>query len=654
MTSAAATPDAELAPPPGVGEAVALAPHARSAALLLAIDPTGLGGAVVRGDGPALDPWLRALRRALPMGAPLLRCAPSADESRLLGGLDVAATLTAGRPVHEAGVMARASGGVLQIPGAERLTTRAAALLASVLDGGVPQAAGSDVRERPAPLVVAADEGTDEDVTVPDALADRLAFRLVLTAPPARTLFDEPGHVDRDAATAAADVTAARARLHLVDVAEELVLALVETADQLAVIGGARAVLLALRAARASAAWSGRTEVSDADLMLAVALVLAPRATRLPVPDDSAVTDDAPPDQPRAEEPPPESEAPEANGAQPPPPDAAAPPSRPPEGPTDASTPPPPDDDAERPIADRLVDAARAALPPRLLAELARRASAAASRSGAGGRGGMTMTIGTRGRPLPSRAGDPRRARLDVLATVRAAAPWQALRARMDGGATVPAPDESGGHRRLRVRRGDFRVRRHERTRVASVIFAVDASGSAALARLAEAKGAIEVMLAESYARRDRVSLVAFRGAGAEVLLPPTRAPARARRLLAGLAGGGGTPLAAGLDTARALAGRERRGGADPLIVVLTDGRANIGRDGTPGRPQARTDALVAARAIRADNLPAVIVDVALRPEPFARAIADAAGARYLWLPGGDGGSIGAAVRQARPRAADA
>ena len=104
----------------------------------------------------------------------------------------------------------------------------------------------------------------------------------------------------------------------------------------------------------------------------------------------------------------------------------------------------------------------------------------------------------------------------------------------------------------------------------------MDASGSSALHRLAEAKGAIELLLASCYVRRDRVALVAFRGQSAELLLPPTRSLVRAKRSLASLPGGGGTPLAAGIDVSLLLADAVQRRGGTPTIVLLTDGRANV------------------------------------------------------------------------------
>ena len=134
-------------------------------------------------------------------------------------------------------------------------------------------------------------------------------------------------------------------------------------------------------------------------------------------------------------------------------------------------------------------------------------------------------------------------------------------------------------------------VRFRER-RETTAIFVVDASGSSAMARLPEVKGAIELLLADCYVRRDSVALVAFRGKTAEIVLPPTRSLMRAKRMLAGLPGGGGTPLACGLDAALALAESVRRKGPCPLLVLMTDGRANICREGAACREQAMEDAL--------------------------------------------------------------
>jgi magnesium chelatase subunit D len=200
------------------------------------------------------------------------------------------------------------------------------------------------------------------------------------------------------------------------------------------------------------------------------------------------------------------------------------------------------------------------------------------------------------------------------------------------------------------VREGDIRLRRATRRAERVAIFVVDASGSTALARLGETKGAIELMLGQAYAGRESVALIAFRSTGAEILLPPTRSLVAAKRRLAGLPGGGGTPLASGLVAGLAEAGRARARGMVPTLAILTDGRANIARDGTPGRPQAEADAMEAARAVRAAGLAALVIDTGHRPSAPARALAHAMGGSYLPLPRADAGSLAGAVRAAAAR----
>ena len=168
--------------------------------------------------------------------------------------------------------------------------------------------------------------------------------------------------------------------------------------------------------------------------------------------------------------------------------------------------------------------------------------------------------------------------------------------------------------------------------------------------RLGEAKGAVELLLAECYVRRDRVALIAFRGrpgaAGAELLLPPTRSLVRAKRCLADLPGGGGTPLASGLDAARQLADDVSRRGATPVVVLLSDGRANLARDGTAGRPQAHADALASARAWQGSAVQVLWLDTGAQPQPTAQAVAQAMGARYLPLPHADARQVSRLVSQ--------
>ncbi|MFN9139762.1 MAG: VWA domain-containing protein, partial [Betaproteobacteria bacterium] len=162
--------------------------------------------------------------------------------------------------------------------------------------------------------------------------------------------------------------------------------------------------------------------------------------------------------------------------------------------------------------------------------------------------------------------------------------------------------------------------------------------------RLAEAKGAVELLLAQCYVRRDRVALVAFRGQGAQLLLPPTRSLTRAKRSLAQLPGGGGTPLAAGLEAAHTLVDGLQRRGESTVVVVMTDGRANIDRNGQPGREQAQADASAAARRLRMTGASTVLVDTSPRPQASARELAAAMCALYLPLPHADARQLSRAL----------
>ena len=589
---------------------------ALAAATLLAIDPVGLGGVVLRGPHSGeREAWLAFVRALLPAGTPQRRMPVHVGDAALLGGLDFTATLQAGRPVMQQGLLAQADGGLVTLAMAERLTPGVAARLASVLDTGEITLERDGMGQRLSARVglLALDEGLDDDEQVPGALRERLAFRLEAHA--LRGL--------QAMALAPETVEAARARLPGVVADAAFAEALCAAALALGV-DSMRAPLQALRAARAAAALDGRDAVNAQDAALAARLVLAHRATRLPPspPEDSAEAE--PP------EPAPEPDTPDT-------PDAQR---------DDSDRDDRDDSSSPQELAERVVDAAQSAIPPGLLALIAM-GERTRSRTQAGGRSGALQKGLVRGRPVGARRGEPRGgARLNLLETLRAAAPWQGLRARQATG--------DARARRIHVRREDFHVTRFKQNTSTTAIFVVDASGSSALHRLAEAKGAVELLLADCYVRRDRVAVLAFRGKRAQLLLPPTRSLARAKRSLAGLPGGGGTPLAAALDAARELVESVRRAGDTPVVVMLTDGRANVARDGTPGRESAMQDALAAASALRACGASAVLLDTSPQAQAGAQAgaqaLAQRMGATYLPLPHADARAMSSAVRLATGR----
>ncbi|MGB1264268.1 MAG: magnesium chelatase subunit D [Nereida ignava] len=417
--------------------------------------------------------------------------------------------------------------------------------------------------------LIALDEGLDEEGAeqLPPALAERLAFHVDLGG---------IRHTDVSVITLPSNTD-----LTTVETPNEVIEYLTSLCIQFGVVG-IRAPMFAVEAARTHAALFNRQTPNADDLKAAAELVIAPRATYMPS------------DQTDAQE-----------------------------------TPPPPDNTGDNSAAnqsaeiipqDMVIDAIRAMLPPDVLARLAKAKAQRSAKTASGS--GDSKKGNRRGRPLPSTTGKLDGTNtIDLVATLRAAAPWQPLRRR---GSTRTT---------LAIRPSDIRVKRFKEMSDRLMIFTVDASGSAAMARLGEAKGAVELLLAQAYARRDHVALVAFRGETAETILQPTRSLVQTKRQLASLAGGGGTPLAAGLKAALDLAQQARGRGLTPTIITLTDGRANIALDGTASRVPAGTDAEMMAQHIAAHNIASMVIDVSNRPHRALETLSSRMMAPYIALP---------------------
>jgi magnesium chelatase subunit D len=533
--------------------------------------------------------------------------------------------------------MSQVHEGLMVLAMAERLPEGTAARLCAALDQGEITLARDGLQGHHAARfgVIALDEGIDDEVP-PARLLERLAFQIDLQSVAPHDVDERIGVGTQGALPSAdpagaEDIAAARRMLPRVRITDDIVAALGAGAMALGA-DSMRASLLALRAARAAAALDGREAVESEDAELAARLVLGPRATRLPAapapeedleataPDPSSDPPEPPESEPDTDT---ETDSPESTAAAPEPARADA-------------------ESASSPTTDELIlEAARATIPAGLLAQLASAVSPP-SQGGPSGRMGIARAARLRGRPVGTRPGMPRDgARLALIDTLRAAAPWQTIRR-----AQVRGVSSSHGTRpKVEVRASDFRIARLQDRAETTTIFVVDASGSSALHRLAEAKGAVELLLADCYVRRDRVAVIAFRGRTAEVLLPPTRSLARAKRALAGLPGGGGTPLAAGIDAALTMAeGIARRGGT-PVLVLLTDGRANVSRDGSGGRDRAQADASQSAQALRVARHASLLIDTSPQPRAPGLQLAESMGAVYLPLPHADAKAMSRAVQ---------
>jgi len=345
-----------------------------------------------------------------------------------------------------------------------------------------------------------------------------------------------------------------------------------------------RPVVMVQRAAQYLCLLDGRDTVSQDDIDTAAQLIYAHKATNIPAEEDKA--------EPQNE----------------------------PNEPNDDTDPGAENDSLELPE-DLVIEAVKAILPRDILNQISAKKSAQVRSNGDGF--GLAQKSALRGRPLPALIGRPNdQARIDILSSLRTAAPWQKLRR-----------SQSSSDARIIIFPSDLHIQRFQNRSERVVIFSVDASGSAAMNRLGEAKGAVELMLAQAYSKRDYVALIGFRDGRADILLPPTRSLVQAKKNLAALAAGGGTPLAMGMNSALNLASLVRRSGKLPSMAFLTDGKGNIDLEGQPGRQKAMSDAAHVAEMGRTLNVPAIFIDCGRRGNPELANIADKMGGEYLCLP---------------------
>lgn len=222
-------------------------------------------------------------------------------------------------------------------------------------------------------------------------------------------------------------------------------------------------------------------------------------------------------------------------------------------------------------------------------------------------------------------------------ATFRAAAPHQITR--------------SNGTLALNISVQDIRVKERKRKSGRTIIFVVDSSGSMGAAkRMSAVKGAVLSLLKDAYINRDQVALISFRGAGAKVLLKPTRSGMTAYHQLAHLPTGGQTPLSSGIYTTVSLIRTIRRKNPhdEPFVIIISDGRANHARsDNDPV-----TEAWMAAAAARNEKAHYYVIDTECGYPRFylAKKLAEHIGGTYTLLDTMNGEEIVQLVRQERDR----
>lgn len=621
---------------------------AQQALLLLAIEPRLRGVVLAAPAGAGKSSLARSFRTLLDATTPFVELPLHADEDSLLGGLDLEATLRTGKRVIRQGIFARADGGVLYVDGLNLLPDTSAHLLIAAFENGAVQLEREGISQRI--LTHFSLIGTyDPAEGLPRRhLLDRAGLLAVV---PQAADVEQRAEVVRNnlgSPLAAWDeefdlllglVQAAREQLPLVTIADTQVEQLLAAALAFGV-EGQRADLFAVRAACAAAALDLRDRVEHEDLELALRLVIAPRATRQPTSD--AQQPQPQPEQKQAQQPESEQDAGDAQIQQPSSP-------RNQERSSDDSQ-ESQDQQAEPEAQSIPEEQIFAALDMALPVDLAELPFRAQRRGRSGSRG---TTSGRRGRHIRSMPGDPRRARIDISATLRTAAPWQAIRqddkvTRRQGDKVMKttqsltvSPPHSVTRSCVILQADDLRVKEFRSKAGALFCFAVDASGSMALHRMRQAKGAVHALLQRAYVHRDRVALLAFHGQSAEVLLPPSQSVELARRALDQLPTGGGTPLAAALVCALDVARQARgRGIFQTVLVLLTDGRANIGL--RAGREGVARELEQISQHLATAGIQTIVIDTqrTFLSKGEAKRLAGWLGGTYVYLPNASGEQV--------------
>jgi magnesium chelatase subunit D len=573
-------------------------------AILLAINPRGLKGVSVKSQfGPIRDSWLNYFMNLLPADSKVVKAPANLSPEQLFGSLDIESALLSGKFKVSQGLLERLGRQYLLLPMAERMNLQVITHISQALDEknlfNYPHAANNH------PFgVIVFDESEFQEEGVNLRLLDRLAFGIYLDR---FSINDTKKYLE----VTPSDIKDAIALLPSVTCSQDLIEVLIKAGLSLG-ISSLRANQFVLEAAKSLAALRGLMRVGQQEAIDAARLVYTHLKSMQAPPeegldnktDDSEDVDGNQESQHNSDN---ELSKDEETSD------------------LENINPPSSADELE----ELVVEAIQASLPPKFMMRMNQTLRPTKTKASITGKSGSIEKSFASGRPHGARKGLPGNGRrLDILKSIRSAIPWQRLRAQQNN-AFLKSDNES----KIHFRAEDLHTKQYLKRRGTITIFLVDASGSSATQRLSEAKGAVEELLSQCYIRRDEVAMLSMRGSKVDIILPPTRSLVRAKRNLATLPGGGGTPLALGLRSANEMASSSERKGLTPIIVIMTDGKANVNLSGVGGRAGAHNDAITAAKELSIKSHRILFVDTSPQPEKLAQELAGVMAAQYFPLP---------------------
>lgn len=586
-------------------------------ALILNLVYPAVGGVLISGEkGTAKSTAVRAL--AALSGRKTVEIPLNVTEDRLVGTLDLTNAVNSGEKRFEKGLLYEADGNFLYVDEINLLGTHISGILAEVIASQENIVSRDGIEYRHSCRCIPIGTMNPEEGTLRPQLLDKFGLFVNVSGEDDVELRTEvirrrlEYELDPESFCAkfrpqeeklAQQISDAKKRLEKLDISEEILRLCALTVNS-ALCEGNRCEIVLAETAKALCAWRNGEKVSADDVSEAAKFVLPHRMRNAP--QEETVSQNT--------------ETPDSDNS--------------PENTDDNSqteTEPPQDTTSQEEKSAEQREKAEAAGDELPLS--AEGIKTAAGKNGGSGKRSKTIANESSGRYVRSTVPHGKCTDIAVIPTLCNAALNQRQRTPENG-------------MKLSVRPSDIRKKIREKRTGATILFAVDASGSmGAKRRMRAVKGAVKGLLSEAYRKRDRVGVVAFRGNGAQTFLSITGSPELARKCMDGLPTGGKTPLAAGIAAACELLRAERIRTPDALqyLILISDGKANVPlRSDDPF-----ADALVAAEQVRLSGVGAMVLDTenSYIRFGFAKQIAERMDAQYISLDEVTGSAVEENVR---------